>query len=46
VRPQAADDAAEVGWFSLTRPPKLAFDHKEILAHVRKHLKERHARLR
>ena len=44
--PQAADDAAEVGWFFLPRPPKLAFDHKEILAHVRKHLKERHARLR
>ena len=43
VLPQAADDAAEVGWFSLARPPKLAFDHKEILAHVRKHLKEHHA---
>lgn len=41
--PQAADDAAEVGWFFLARPPKLAFDHKEILAHVRKHLKERDA---
>lgn len=40
VRPKAADDAAEVRWFSLTRPPKLAFDHREILAHVRKHLEE------
>lgn len=46
VQPQAADDAAEVGWFSLTRPPKLAFDHKEILAHVRKRLKEHPSRLR
>jgi 8-oxo-dGTP diphosphatase len=46
VRPQAADDATEVGWFSLARPPKLAFDHKEILTHVRKRVKERHARLR
>jgi 8-oxo-dGTP diphosphatase len=43
VTAHAADDAAEVGWFSLVRPPQLAFDHKEILAHVRQHLKERHA---
>jgi 8-oxo-dGTP diphosphatase len=42
VAPQAGDDAGEVGWFSLARPPKLAFDHKEILAFARKHLKERH----
>ena len=35
----AGDDAADAGWFSLARPPKLAFDHKEILACVRKHLK-------
>jgi|ERR1019366_41839 8-oxo-dGTP diphosphatase len=40
LNPCAADDAAEVGWFSLARPPKLAFDHKDILACVRKHLKE------
>jgi 8-oxo-dGTP diphosphatase len=43
LKPHAADDAAEVGWFSLTRPPSLAFDHREILAFARKHLKERHA---
>ena len=27
----AADDAAEVAWHSVRRPPKLAFDHKKIL---------------
>lgn len=39
VRPEAADDAAEVGWHSLLRPPPLAFDHDKILALVRKRLK-------
>jgi 8-oxo-dGTP diphosphatase len=43
IEPRAADDAAAVGWFSLARPPRLAFDHREILAFARKHLKERHA---
>ena len=43
IRAQAADDAAEVGWFSLQRPPSLAFDHKDIRACARKYLKERHA---
>lgn len=38
AQPAAADDAAEVGWFSLQRPPKLAFDHTKILAAVRKRL--------
>jgi 8-oxo-dGTP diphosphatase len=42
VKPRAADDAAEIGWFALARPPKLAFDHKDILALVRKRLRERH----
>jgi 8-oxo-dGTP diphosphatase len=28
----AADDAAEVGWFSAYAPPELAFDHAAILA--------------
>ena len=41
VNAQAGDDAAEVGWFSLLRPPALAFDHNEILGHVRRRLKER-----
>jgi len=40
VTPEAADDAAEVGWHSLHRPPRLAFDHARILAHVRRALKE------
>jgi hypothetical protein len=39
LRPAANDDAAEVGWFSLHRPPALAFDHKHILAVVRRQLK-------
>lgn len=38
LKPQAADDAAEVGWHDLRRPPKLAFDHAKILAMVRKRL--------
>ncbi len=42
IKPRAADDAAEVGWFYLNRPPKLAFDHKDILAIARKHLKANH----
>ena len=29
--PKAADDAADVGWFSAYEPPALAFDHAEIL---------------
>ena len=32
VRPHAADDAAEIGWFRLDSLPPLALDHKEILA--------------
>jgi 8-oxo-dGTP diphosphatase len=42
VQPRAADDADDFGWFSLARPPKLAFDHKDILAHARQYLKEHH----
>jgi 8-oxo-dGTP diphosphatase len=40
LKPRAADDAAEVGWHDLERPPPLAFDHAEILACARKRLKE------
>lgn len=40
TRPIANDDAAEVAWFSLLRPPKLAFDHKGIVAFARKYLNE------
>ncbi len=43
VTPRAADDAAEVGWFALARPPELAFDHKDILACARQYLREHHA---
>ncbi len=43
LKPRAADDAAEVGWFSLARPPALAFDHDKILAIARKRLKQRNS---
>jgi 8-oxo-dGTP diphosphatase len=36
TKPRAADDAAQVGWHSLRRPPKLAFDHARILDHIRR----------
>lgn len=39
LAPRAADDAAEVGWFALARPPKLAFDHREILKAARTYLR-------
>src|SRR5262249_34876032 len=32
IRAKAGDDAAEVAWHSLSRPPQLAFDHAKILA--------------
>ncbi len=44
LKPCAGDDAAEVGWFALARPPKLAFDHKEILAVARKYLADKGVR--
>ena len=31
LQPRAADDAADVGWFSVHDPPPLAFDHVDIL---------------
>jgi 8-oxo-dGTP diphosphatase len=40
VKPQAADDAAEVGWHSLHQPPPLAFDHAEILACARQRVEQ------
>jgi 8-oxo-dGTP diphosphatase len=43
VKPRAADDAAEVGWHRLDRPPRLAFDHGEMLALVRRALRKRRA---
>jgi 8-oxo-dGTP diphosphatase len=32
IQASAADDAADAAWHSALRPPKLAFDHKEILS--------------
>ena len=43
VRPQAADDAADVGWHALDRLPPLAFDHVKILACARERLKKKRA---
>lgn len=40
LKPKADDDAAEVGWHSLLRPPPLAFDHQAILGCARRRLKE------
>lgn len=40
LKPEAADDAAEVEWHSLLRPPPLAFDHAKILALARRRLKQ------
>jgi 8-oxo-dGTP diphosphatase len=39
LNPKAADDAADVGWHKLSRPPQLAFDHAKILACARRRLK-------
>ena len=41
LTPEAGDDAAEVGWHPLRRPPPLAFDHARILACARRQLKNR-----
>lgn len=43
VKPHAADDAADVGWFSLKKPPALAFDHAKILALARRRIRQRTA---
>ena len=41
LKPKAGDDAAEVGWFRLDRPPALAFDHAILLARARTRLADR-----
>ena len=40
VQPRAGDDAARVKWFSLQRPPALAFDHRRLLRRARVRLRE------
>jgi 8-oxo-dGTP diphosphatase len=41
VQPAPADDAAEVGWFSIDELPQLAFDHAMILDRARTRLLNR-----
>ena len=41
VKPQAADDAADVGWHRLDRLPGLAFDHAKILACARQRVRRK-----
>jgi 8-oxo-dGTP diphosphatase len=38
---KGSDDAAEAAWVDLEKPPKLAFDHDEILSRARSWLKDR-----
>jgi len=40
VKPRAGDDAARVRWFSLSKPPALAFDHRLLLRRARTRLWE------
>ena len=40
IKLRAGDDAAEVKWFPLLRPPPLAFDHRLILRRARARLWE------
>lgn len=37
----AGDDAARASWFEVDELPPLAFDHEEIIARVREHLKNK-----
>jgi 8-oxo-dGTP diphosphatase len=41
LKPQAADDAAAVGWYPLNELPVLAFDHEMLLARARARILER-----
>jgi 8-oxo-dGTP diphosphatase len=41
ITPQAADDAAEVGWHPFSKLPPLAFDHARIVEVVRQRVQPR-----
>lgn len=41
LQPVAADDARAVGWHSLEKLPKLAFDHAMLLGRIRTRLADR-----
>ena len=41
LQPRAADDAADVGWFSLHDPPPLAFDHVDVLKRALQRLRHK-----
>jgi 8-oxo-dGTP diphosphatase len=41
LQPEAADDAADVGWFSVHEPPPLAFDHVDILKRALQRLRHK-----
>jgi len=38
---EAGSDASKVGWFALTDPPPLAFDHADILARAANYVADR-----
>lgn len=37
---KAGDDAAETGWFPIDDLPRMAFDHRQIIADIREYLKK------
>ena len=41
LKPVAADDAAEVGWFALDELPPMAFDHAMILGRAQARIIDR-----
>lgn len=38
-QPKGSDDAAEAAWHPLDDPPKMAFDHRRVLAQIAQHLR-------
>jgi len=41
LSPRGGDDAVEAAWHLLERLPPLAFDHEQILAYARRHLRKK-----